>query len=94
MLYSLLESRRSNQLILVNQGNKPWLFIGRIALEAEAPALWWPDVNSWLFGKDPDAGKGWRQEKGMTEAEMVGWHPWLSGHGFEQLQKVMMDSGA
>ena len=26
-------------------------------------------------GKDPDAGKDWRQEeKGTTEDEMVGWH--------------------
>ena len=33
------------------------------------------------LGKDPDAGKDWRQEeKGMTEDEMVGWHHWLSGH--------------
>ena len=31
--------------------------------------------KSWLTGKDPDAGKDWRQEeKGMTEDEMVGWH--------------------
>ena len=36
-------------------------------------------------GKDPDAGKDWRQEeKGMTENEMVGWHHWLNGHEFEQ----------
>ena len=34
--------------------------------------------------KDPDAGKGWRQEeKGMTEDEMVGWHHQLNGHEFE-----------
>ena len=41
--------------------------------------------KSWLIGKDPDAGKDWRQEeKGATEDEMVGWHHWLSGHEFEQ----------
>ena len=40
--------------------------------EAEAPILWPPDVNSWLIGKDPDAGKDWGQkEKGATEDEMV-----------------------
>ena len=40
--------------------------------EAEAPILWPRDVKSWLTGKDPDAGKDWRQEeKGMTEDEMV-----------------------
>ena len=33
-------------------------------------------------GKDPDAGKDWRQ-KGMTEDEMIGCSHWLSGHEFE-----------
>ena len=47
--------------------------------------LWLPDVNSWLTGKDPDAGKDWRQEeKGVTEDEMAEWHHWLNGHEFEQ----------
>ena len=44
-----------------------------------------PDAKSQLTGKDPDAGKDWRQEKGMTENEMVGWHHWLDGHEFEQV---------
>ena len=49
----------------------------------ETPILWPPDVKSWFIGKDPDAGKDWRQEeKGTTEAEMVGWHHWHNGHGF------------
>ena len=30
------------------------------------------------------AGKDWRQEKEMTEDEMVGWHHWLDGHESEQ----------
>ena len=47
------------------KGDQPWIFIGRIDAEAEAPILWPPDVKSWLTGKDPDAGKDWRQkEKG------------------------------
>ena len=49
------------------------MFIGRTDAEAETPILWPPDVNSWLIGKDPDAGQDLRQEKEMTE-EMVGWH--------------------
>ena len=54
-------------------------------MEAEAPILWPPDVNSWLIGKDPDVRKDWRQEeKGITEDEMVGWHHQLDGHEFEQ----------
>ena len=32
-----------------------------------------PDGKNWLIGKDPDAGKDWKQEqKGTTEDEMVG----------------------
>ena len=55
------------------KGNQSWIFIGRIDAEAEAPILWPPDVKNWHTGKDPDAGKDWRQEKkGMTEDAMVG----------------------
>jgi len=65
------------------KGDQSWLFIGRTDVEAETPILWPPDAKSWLIGKDPDAGKDWGQEeKGMTEDKMVGWHHWLSGHGF------------
>ena len=62
-----------------------WIFIGRTDAEAETPILWPPDVKNWLTGKDPDAGKDWRQEeKGRTEEEMVGWHHWLNGHELGQ----------
>ena len=66
----------SKEIKSVNpRGNQPWIFTGRTDAEDEAPILWPPDVKTWLFGKDPDAGKDWRQEeKGMTEDEMVGWH--------------------
>ena len=70
------------------EGNQSWIFIGRIDAEAEAPILWPPDVKNWLIWKDPDAGKDWwQEEKGTTENEMVGWHHWLSRHGFEQTQE-------
>ena len=63
------------------KGNQSWIFIWRTDAEAEAPILWPPRVKNWLTGKDPDARNDWRQEeKGMTEAEMVGWHHWLNGH--------------
>ena len=41
--------------------NQSWIFIGRTDAEAEAPLLWLPDVKNWVIGKDPDAGKDWRQ---------------------------------
>ena len=66
------------------KGNQCWIFIGRTDAEAETPVLWPPDAKNQLIGKDPDTGKDWRQEeKGTTEAEMVGWHHWLSRHEFE-----------
>ena len=67
------------------KGNQPWIFIGKTDAEAEAPVLWPPDAKNWLLGKDPDAGKDWRQEKkATTEDEMVGWHHQVNGHEFEQ----------
>ena len=42
-------------------------------------------AKSWLIGKDPDAWKDREQEMGATEDEMVGWHLWNNGHGFEQI---------
>ena len=66
------------------KGNQSWIFIGRTDAETETPILWPPDMKNWLFGKDPDAGKEWRQEeKGTTEDEMVGWHHQLDGHEFK-----------
>ena len=71
------------------KGNQPWILIGRTDTEAEAPILWPPDAKNWLIWKDPDAGKGWRQEKkDTTEDEMVGWHHWLDGHELEQAPEV------
>ena len=65
------------------KGNQSWIFIGRTDVEAETPIFWPPDVKNWLIWKDPVAGKVWRQEKGMTEDEMIGWHHWLNGQVFE-----------
>ena len=65
------------------KGSQSWIFIGRTDAEAEKPILWPPDAKSWLIGKDPDAGKDWRLEKGMTGDEMVGWHHRLNGRELE-----------
>ena len=65
------------------KGDQSWVFIGRTDVEAETPILWPPDEKSRLIWKDPISRKDWRQEKGMTEDEMVGWHQQLDGHEFE-----------
>ena len=64
--------------------DQSWIFIGRTDAEAETAIFWPPDVNNWLIGEDPDAGKDWRrEEKGTTEDEMGGWHHRLNGHELE-----------
>ena len=83
LLESLLDSKEIKSVH--PKGDQSWIFIGRTDAEAETPKLWSPDATNWLFGKDPDAGKDWRQEeKVMTEDEMVGWYNLLDGHEFEQ----------
>ena len=77
------------------KGIQSWIFIGRTDAKAETPILWPPDVKNWLIGKDPDAGKDWRQEeKGMTEDEMIGWYDQLNGHEFEQALGVGEGQGS
>ena len=54
------------------KGNQPWIFIGRTDAKTEALKLWPPAVKNWVIGKDPDAGKDWRQnEKRAAEDEMI-----------------------
>ena len=84
--HNFIFSCQSN--ILIKVLTTAWIFIVRT--EAEVPILWPPDGKSQLIGKDPDAGKDWRQEedKGTTEDEMVGWHHQLNGQEFEQAPGV------
>ena len=50
------------EIKLINpKGNQPWIFI--IKTDAEASIFWPPDAKSPLTGKDPGAGKDWRQEE-------------------------------
>ena len=70
---SLLDSKETKPVS--PSENQSWLLMVRTDAKAEAPILWPPDVKSWLTGKDPDAGKDWRQKEKKTaeeEDEMVG----------------------
>ena len=75
-------ARISNQSIL-KETSPEYSLEGQMA-EVKTLILWPPDAKSWPTWKDPDAGKDWRQEKWVTEDEMVWWHHWLDGHEFEQ----------
>ena len=49
------------------------MFIGRT--DTKVQLLWSPAEKSQLIGKDPDAGKDWRQEeKRALENDMVEWY--------------------
>ena len=76
--------------IKASGANTSWQIDGETVetMTAEAPIFWSPDAKNWLAGKDPNAGKDWRQEKRTTEDEMAGWHHWLDGHEFEQAPGV------
>ena len=73
MLEKTLESPLdSKEIKSINpKRNQSWIFIGRTDTEVEAP----PDIKRQLLGKDPDAGKDWRQkEKGGRQRTR-----WLDG---------------
>ena len=65
------------------RGNQPWILVGRTDAEAEAPVFWSSDVNSWLIGKVPDAGKDWEQKR-TSEGKITGWHHQCNGHELGQ----------
>ena len=76
-LESPLESKQIKPVNL--KGNQPWILFEGTDAEAEVPTLWPPDSNSWLTGKDSDAGKDGEQKKKETEDEMVEWHHQFNG---------------
>ena len=75
------------------KGNQSWIFIGRT--DAEASILCPHDVKSWVIRKDPDSGKGWRQEEnGMPEDKMVEWHHRLNRQSLSKLQELVKNREA
>ena len=78
---SPLDSKKIKPVNL--KGDQPWIFTGRT--EAEAPVFWLSDVNRWLIGKVPDAGKDWGQkEKRVSEDEVAGRHHQCNEHELGQ----------
>ena len=77
------------------KGYQSWVFIGRTDVEAETPntlAAWCKELTYW---KRPWSGKDWkREEKGMMEDEMVGWHHRLMDMSLSKLRELLMDKEA
>ena len=82
---TLKSSLDSKEIQPVNpKGNQSWIVVGRTDVKIKTPIIWPHNAKTSLLGKDPNAGKDWRQEeKGPTEDEMVGWHHWLNEHESE-----------
>ena len=93
---TLESSLKCKEIKLVNpKWNQSWIFTGRTDDEAEIPRIWPPVVKNWLVRKNSDAGKDWRkEEKGMTEDEMVGWPHWFNGLEYEQTQGDSEEQGS
>ena len=68
-----------------SKGNQPWTFIG--STDAEALIIWPPDAKSRLTGKDPDAGKDWRQKEKKREWQKMRWLDRITDSVYMNLSK-------
>ena len=72
MLERVVDIWNTSSEFTFHLGSLNVFFIRRTGAVAEASVLRSPDAKSQLIRKDPDAGKDWRERKGVTKNKMVG----------------------
>ena len=84
VLGKILESALESKESILKEINSECSLEGLI-LKLKLQYFWPPNVKELTHWKRP---WGWERLRasgeGVTEDEMVGWHPWLNGHEFEQ----------
>ena len=83
---------RSNQSILKEINPKYSLEVLMLKLNLQYFGLL---MQSWLIGKDSDAGRDrGQEEKGATKEKMAGWYPQLNGHEFGETSRHSEGQGS
>ena len=73
------------------KGDQPWLFTGRT--DAQATLFGSSDVNSWLIGKVPDAGKDWGRRRGCQRRRWQDGITKAIDMNLGKLRKMLRDRG-